>query len=247
MTNPTGLPETIAQAVLNETTLPAFPEGLTLARGHALAAQVAERVAGATGGDRQSAFKAGLTDAALQQRLGLDDAMIGHLYASRRLEPGVRLARRGKALIECELAVHVDDNGRPWAVAPALELVRLEFARPGDLTPASLAATNLGADGFVLGDAQPWSAALLDTLEALMVRLYRDDQLVFEARANQSLGGVQQATSWMLERIAALGWSRQGSTLLMTGTVGQALPFQPGEYRADYGALGEVRFSIADR
>lgn len=244
MTTVQTLPESIAQAVLGETTLPPLPEALTLQQGYALARQVAARLAEGSETGAFGALKAGLTDPALQSRFGLAEALIGHLYPGRRLECGARLAHRPRALIECELAVRVDRQGRPLAVGPALEFVHLDFARKQDLTPANLAAINLGADGFLLGDEAPWSTRTLDALEETAIRLYRDDVLLFEAPANRSLGGAEKALCWMLDSASRLGWALQEETVLMTGTVGQAIPFQPGEYRADYGVFGTVSFHI---
>ena len=138
MTNPTGLPETIAQAVLNETTLPAFPEGLTLARGHALAAQVAERVAGATGGDRQSAFKAGLTDAAI---CGVSfGGLVALHFAARRPE-----RTRALVLVSTPSPDWTPGARVQWYLR-APRLLAPVFAALASFLPAMLAVTQDPAD-----------------------------------------------------------------------------------------------------
>lgn len=95
----------------------------------------------------------------------------------------------------------------------------------------------------MVGNEHPWDEALA-TVADTTVRLRRNDELIFEAPAGGSLGGPAAAREWMLARAERLGWPLAEETVLLTGTVGQAVPFAPGEYRADYGALGSVAFSI---
>ncbi|ARB45774.1 hypothetical protein [Alloalcanivorax xenomutans] len=234
----------LAEAVTRHKTLPPLPPGLTETEGYQLARRLAEAVAG---DQAHCGLKAGLTDPRIQSHLGLKEAMLGHLYSNRRLEPGARLCSRGKAMIECELAVFVDAGGRPLSVAPALEFVNVDFARPEDLTPPNLAAINLGADAFMVGETRPWDELALASLDSARIQLYRENELLLDVPANTSLGGVAEASRWMLDKARRLGWPLGDETLLMTGTVGKPLAFVPGLYRADYGSFGSVSFTIDDQ
>ncbi|WP_133490752.1 hypothetical protein [Alcanivorax sp. 24] len=244
MTDLTSFVPLLAEAVCRHKTLPPLPPGLTEMEGYQLARQLAQAVVGEKA---LHALKAGLTDPRIQAHLGLYEVMLGHLYPNRRLQSGARLSRRGKAMIECELAVFVDAGGRPVSVAPALEFVNVDFARSEDLTPPNLAAINLGADAFLVGETQPWNDATLASLDTIRIELYRDEALLLEAPANSSLGGAVDGSQWMLDKARQLGWSLDGETLLMTGTVGKPLAFVPGVYRADYGPLGSLSFTIDDQ
>lgn len=234
----------IAEAIAGHRTLPALPKGWSLEEGYAIARQVAAEMNSATGAGRLPGLKAGLTDPAVQGHLGLKEAVLGHLYPARCLKTGARLAHRDKALIECELAIRVDSQGQPLSVAPVLEFVRVDFARREDMTPGNLAAINLGADAYLLGDDVPWSESVLAALDDTVIRLYRNDEPLFEANAAGSLGGPRKALDWMLGRADKLGWALHGETVLITGTVGKALPFECGEYRVDYGGFGSMTFHI---
>lgn len=244
MKTESALVTAIARSVIDGTRLPEFPQALSQQQADSVARQVAAAVAG---GDHPQAFaglKAGVTDAAVQKHLGLDEALIGHLYPGRRVEEGARLAMHRKALIECELAIQVNKQGRPLAVAPALEFVRLDFARREDLKPANLVATNLGAEAFLIGEARPWCAQTLATLRNEPVLLFRDGTLVFEAALVGSLGGPEAALDWMLGRAEERGWMPTCDTWLLTGTLGQAIPFEAGSWRVEYESLRPIHFRI---
>lgn len=248
MSNTQALAEAVARSVIDRTTLPAFPDQLSMEAAYVTARLAAARVAD---DDHKTAFaglKAGLTDAAIQQHFGLDEALIGHLYAGRQVSSGTSLPQHGKSLIECELAIRVDGEGRPLSVAPALEFVRLEFASRAEMTPANLVATNLGADTFLVGEPLPWGEQTLADLADASVRLLRDGEPLLETAIATSLGGPQKALAWMLAQARQRDWPLSGETVLLTGTVGQPIPFQPGAYRMEcrtgHGMLEALSFRI---
>lgn len=249
MSNTQTLAEAVARSVIERTPLPAFPDQLSMEAGYVVARLAAARVAD---DDHTTAFaglKAGLTDAAIQKHFGLEEALIGHLYVGRQISSGASLPHHGKSLIECELAIRVDGEGRPLSVAPALEFVHLDFASRADMTPANLVASNLGADTFLVGEPLPWCDQTLAELAGASVRLLRDGEPLLEASITASLGGPEKALAWMLAQARQRDWPLSGETVLLTGTVGQPVPFQPGAYRMEcqleHGTTRALSFRIA--
>lgn len=230
------LAERIAAAIAAHRAIPPLDAALDLDTAYAVQRRVSHLVdpSGAGG------IKVGVTAPAAQAHFGLDHALLGHLYAAHAQGPGAVLrAIPGRAL-ECEVAILVDADGQPQALAPAIEVVRVEFSRPADMTAANLVAINLGADAHVLGAFQPWSAEPAD----IAIRLERDGVAVNETRAAEALGGPARAIAWVQEEAPRRGLRLADGMVVMTGACGAVVPAVPGAYRADFGTLGELAFSV---
>jgi len=126
-----AFPDALAHAIAHRDVLPEFDGEHSLDEAYLLQRQVVElRARGAIGG-----IKAGVTAPALQGFFGVDHALLGRLYADSRLASGCTIPYLAGRNLECEFAVVVDGQGRPRAVAPAIEIVLLQFARVGRSTP----------------------------------------------------------------------------------------------------------------
>lgn len=227
----------LSDAIKAHRQLPTFTVDLTLQEAYDLQGLVAKKVspAGLAG------LKAGVTSNQLQQLFDIDHALMGRLYRSGQLSGEVVLPYLGKRSIECEIAIIIDARGLPKSAGPALEFVVLDFASREDMTGPNLVAGNLAADQFLAGEQLPWR----ESFEDIVVRLYRDDELVNEASMMESLGGPHAALDWMLSEADQRNIRISDGMLFMTGTCGQVIPALPGKYRADYGALGTITFSVA--
>lgn len=237
MTDHSELADRLATSVSGHKALPRFPADLSMTEGQAIQDQLVARMC--PGGS--AGLKAGVTSAALQKFFKLDNAVLGQLYPTGRLEPGAAIPHLEKLAIECEIGIVVDGDGQPKSVAPAIEFVHLDFAAPEDMTAANLAASNLAADRFMPGAPLPWR----DLYDDIIIRLSRDGALVNEASIMESLGGPGNALPWMLAEAKRRGIAVKEGMLLMTGTCGVVVPSQPGHYVADYGELGAINFTIA--
>lgn len=232
------LVQRIAEAIRTHQPLPAFPEGLTLAKGYEVQLEVANLVApaGFTG------IKAGVTSKQLQAIFGIDHALLGRLYRQGHLKSGATLPFIDKQLIECEIGITVDAQGQPVSAGPALEFAFAAFSSPTDATAPNLTAGNVAADKFLTGEQHPWR----ESYDDIIIRFYRDDELINEAPINESLGGPANAVTWIVREAKRYNIEIPDNTLLMTGACGQVIPAAPGVYRADYGDLGEVSFTITE-
>lgn len=218
--------------------LPEYPEALELDEAYRIQHQVTAALAsGNTGG-----IKAGVTTEAAQQFFGLNHALIASLYGDGRRSAGCTIPYLAGRTLECEVAVLVDAEGEPTAIAPAIETVLLNFARPEDLTAANLVACNLAAELFIVGEFIPWSGAFAD----LSMQLKRDGEKVNQAEMNDALGGPAKAAQWMWHEAQKRGFCCGEQTLLMTGACGATVPAEAGEYLGEYGPLGELRFTIGE-
>lgn len=235
MDDPTFVAE-IAEAVASHSALPEFNTELSLARAYELQHEVTKiRTSGAVGG-----IKAGVTAAMAQKFLQLDHALIASLYADSRLGNGDSFEAIPGRAIECEVAVGTNGHGEPLWIAPAIEIVLVNFARQSDMNAANLVASNLGADLFLVGDPVPWDEEFNDVTATLT----SGDQVLNNAAMTDALGGPVPGVGWMWAEAAKRGFELGRETLFMMGACGNVVPANEGHYLADYGKLGRIEFDV---
>ena len=200
-------------------------------------------------------YKSAANALALQTALGLSEPIVGALFARGERKPGDRIERTTyrTLLIETELGFRV---ARPidTPVASLAELrsamstcvPMIELADPGfgrtRFTGLDLIAANSAAAGFICG--KPHRADQLD-VNALHIRLSRDGATLHEARSGELMGNQWQALLWLVNKVIDTGYVIKPGQLFMTGALGGAHPATPGEYLAEFGALGEIRFHVS--
>ena len=234
---PNDFAQELASAIRANQPLPKFNEALDLEAAYALQHRVTKSIiSGPIGG-----IKAGVTAAPVQSFFGLDHALIASLYPEARQKSGDTLGYVEGRGIECEVAVLLDGNGRPKAIAPAIEFVFVKFSDQSDMIAANLVASNLGADAYLIGDFQPWSDGAFSALSAI---LSRDGKEISRANMNDAIGGPGPATDWIVQEAKMRGFDYREDTLIMTGACGALVPGDRGDYRMSIEGLGAVTFTI---
>jgi len=208
------------------------------------------------GGRPIGGYKAGFTSAEAQRKVGLREPIAGVLPESGRLASGaqVDLATFKRLMVEIEfgfvlrspilrrmrsaadLATYVRE------VVPVVELPDLNYENPVGLNGRDLVATNIAARAYVVG--KPLPVYDLAQLNAIEVKLYRDDALIDQGTGARALGDQREALLWLVNELVARGWSLLPGHVLITGTLGQINPGKPGRYRADYGGKGSLEFEV---
>lgn len=227
----------LAQAIKSHTPLPEFDLELDLQEAYRLQHEVtALRAPGSIGG-----VKAGVTASMVQQFFGLEHALLASLYADSQFGNGETIPYLEGRNVECEVAVIVDKDGVPKALAPAIEIVYVKFARDADMSAPSLVASNLGADLYMTGAFLPWDESLND----VSVELKRDGEVVNAASMTDALGGPVPGADWMWREARKRAFVCKGEeTLLLIGACGNVVPAEKGRYSADFGRLGKVDFAV---
>lgn len=185
-------------------------------------------------------IKAGVTAKAAQGYFGIDHALIASLYASSQHDAALNLPYLPGRKLECELAVIVDEHGTPKAIAPAIEIVLVQFARAEDMSASNLVVTNLGADKFIVGDFLDWAPSYEDASALLTL----NGETVNTAVMSDAIGGPEKSVPWIWNEALSRGFETRGDTLLLTGACGTVVPGERGHYIADFGALGNIEFEI---
>lgn len=206
-------------------------------------------------GDRVAGYKSAANALPLQNALGLSAPITGALFAGGERAAGSTIERANyrTLLIETEIGfraarsigVRVNSlaelRNATSTCMPMIELADPGFGR-ARFTGLDLIAANAASAGFISGVAQ--SAARVDANEA-RVCLSRDGVALHAAHGRDLMGDQWQALLWLVNKVVELGYVVEPGQLLMTGALGGAHPALPGEYVAEFGVLGEIRFSVA--
>lgn len=207
--------------------------------------------------DRIGGFKAGLTSQPAWERFGLSEPLAGVLPASGALTDGatVQVGDFRALKIETELAFIVaapivetlPDTAslRPKiaALAPAIELPDLAFTDMAALRGIDVIAANASAAQYIVGATYPVDSV---DFNALTIVLFRDDKEIGKGKATDAMGDPWLAALWLVNHTIAQGYVIEPGHVLLTGALGPLYPGEPGVYRADFGALGEIRFDVTE-
>ncbi len=219
-------------------------------------------------------YKAGITNPAMQRRLGVKEPVLGMLLKSMLLKNGSELSARfgavpmaegdlllrvgseeiNKAKTIEEAVKHID------AVIPFLELPDLTFVKGARLTGPMISAVNVGARYGVMGEVVPvdgtnngqeWIKRLQDMSVEIIIRETHEKELRRHSNGLGSavMGNPLNAVLWIRDAVAAEGGRLKKGDLLSVGNITALLPVKPGEtVRASYSGLtpkGSVTVSVS--
>ena len=207
-------------------------------------------------GDEETGWKVGLTSAAMQQMLGVDEPDFGRLLRSMRLENDADLRTQDLIAprIEPEIAfiLHTDLEGPDVSqadvlratqyVVPALEVIDSRV-RDWQIKIGDSIADNASGARYVLG-ADRLSPAGLD-LAGVRMDFSVDGEVVSSADASAVLGHPANAVAWLCNTLAPLGKAVKAGQVVLPGSLVGAVEATPGRlFRADFAGLGSVALHI---
>lgn len=205
--------------------------------------------------DEVAGYKSAANAPALQTALGLSEPIVGALFGRGERKMGDRIERTTyrTLLIETELGFRVARKiDSPLASVAELRsaistcVPMIELADPGfgrtRFTGLDLIAANSASAGFICGKSH--IADQID-VNGFQIRLSRDGAILHEARSGDLMGDQWQALLWLANKVIDAGYVIKPGLLFMTGALGGAHPALPGEYLAEFGALGDVRFRVS--
>ena len=234
----TNLARAMAKAIRTGGALPAMPPGLGLDEAYEIQKAFVEAVcSGAVAGR-----KAGMTAPASRKQFGIGHPLLGTLFTAGRMSPGVSFPAAPGVMIECEIGVVIGNDGAPQTAGPVIEVPRMAFAEGEEVTGPGFVACGISADRFIEGAQRP----LLDSYEHIRVTLTRNGETLSSAPASDALGGPVAALEWMLSESRSRGFPVDEHMLFITGACGGIHPALPGSYRADYGELGYIEFTVTE-
>ena len=208
-------------------------------------------------GGRIRGHKVGLTSAAMQRQMNVDQPDYGHLLArmfwpeqepiplSGFLQPRVEpetafvLAKplRGPGVTIADAIAAVG------FVLPALELIDSRI-RDWKIGLADTLADNATSGGVVLGGSPtPLSAA---DLRLAGCNLHKNGELAGTGAAGAVLGSPLRALAWLANTVGARGVELEAGQVILPGSVTAAIPVGPGDtVTATFAGLGRVTARFA--
>lgn len=217
---------------------------------------VADRIAlGATVVGR----KIGLTSAAVQEQLGVDQPDFGVLFADMNMTGLEQIPFDGllqpKAEAEIAFVLDRDLDGDDFSIATVYSAVKYAVAAleivdsritGWDLAIADTVADNASCGLFVLGDI-PLSLNRFRPHEVEMT-MYVDGHAASCGSGENCLGDPLNALAWLARTAAEHGEPLRGGQLVLSGALGPMVTIAPGmTIRAELGPLGEVTARFSER
>jgi 2-oxo-3-hexenedioate decarboxylase len=210
-------------------------------------------------GGEVAGYKGGYTSAAAQASMGIDGPLHGVLFRSGRLEaatkPKIKVSPNRALMVELEIGyVMATDVGTKLrvprqamttveALVPVIELpVNLGPLTEGDDTAVDAVAANIGSAQFIVGDAT--TPTDIQNLDTLAVSLQLDGATTHSAKGGDVKGGQAETLMQLINQIIEQGHVIHRGDIIICGALGGAKPGQKGNYRADFGKLGIIEFSL---
>ncbi|HKK75038.1 MAG TPA: hypothetical protein VJ953_08210 [Saprospiraceae bacterium] len=201
-------------------------------------------------------YKAALTSPNSQALLQTDHPAAGYLPKSGWVPDGDTILAAAYTLpfIEVELGYYLKETIRTSvpdlpslqalvaSVYPVIELPDIGFDSIQQVKLTSFIAHNAAAKQFITGTATPLNQA--PDLNTLTCQMYKDGQLLGEAKGADALGNQWEALRFLINQRVEMGEEIRPNDVLITGSLGRLYPFATGSYRATYGPLGELTFVI---
>lgn len=241
----------IAAALPRDEPIPDVPDSWSIDYAYALQKAVVMRIAPFT---LTAGYKAGLMDEASRARFGVGAPVSGVLFTAGQLAAGATLAADADDRLVAELEIgfvlardvvgplaeHMDPFELVREVVPVVELPNLNLAAPP--SAADVIGSNVSAWRFIVGAARPPLEGM--GANALQSRLLRDGNVVAEGRGDAVYGDQRAALRWLINDRIYRGAGITAGQLLITGTMTPATALAPGRYRAEFGELGVLEFTV---
>ncbi|MDX2760407.1 2-keto-4-pentenoate hydratase [Streptomyces europaeiscabiei] len=206
-------------------------------------------------GDRVAGHKIGLTSAAMQEQMGIDEPDSGVVVQSM-VAPGGCLLRPTDYMnprIETEIAFRL---GRDLAgpadmgtVRSAVVEVFLAFEvldtvyTSWDITLVDSIADNAACAGVITGQAIPFDPAR--DLAAEKIRVEADGVVAATGEGRDILGDPLKALVWLTHQLPVLGTPLRAGDIVLAGSVHASLPLTPGtHFRATSTQLPTVHLRV---
>jgi 2-keto-4-pentenoate hydratase len=205
--------------------------------------------------DKIAGFKAGLTSPEIQKKFGVEFPVSGVLFESgKKGDKAVIKTSDFKALmIETEIGFIVGKpithqikdvaelRGYVRAIMPVIELPDLGYEDLKKLKAVDIIASNVSSTQFIVGQGKGLNGL---NLNDVTVVLFLDGQVVNQGKGSDALGDQWETALWLVNFVVNQGWEIEPGQILITGVLGKMIPGKPGNYVADYGSLGKIRFEI---
>ncbi|MEH7018784.1 MULTISPECIES: 2-keto-4-pentenoate hydratase [Bacillus] len=209
-------------------------------------------------GQRVVGKKIGLTSAAMQNLLGVDQPDYGHLLDGMVIENGgeISLDKVMQPKVEAEIAfvlkkdlvgprvTEMDVLHATDYVLPSLEIVDSRIA-DWNIKLQDTIADNASSGLYVLG-GKPLSIHQLDLKQVGMV-LYKNGEIMNTGVGAAALGHPATCVAWLANKLFEYGITLKAGEVILSGALSAAINGEPGDhFQARFAHLGEVNVRFAN-
>jgi len=188
-------------------------------------------------------WKIGLNVPAVQEHLGLDGPVIGHLTEHSVIEPGSTWSVAGgtRICVEPEVAIHLGPDGGIAGFGPAIEVVDLD---PSISELHDILAGNVFHRGAVLGPVVQGLAAA--DLAGLTATVSRNGDVEQHARYADTGEDPDEVLRIVEKRLAAVGRSLEPGQVIIAGSLTPMVPVHEGDrVEVDLDRLGALGLGLS--
>jgi 2-oxopent-4-enoate/cis-2-oxohex-4-enoate hydratase len=202
-------------------------------------------------GDRVVGWKAGFTNATLQESYGVSEPVLGFLLASGVFGSGdaVPVSRFVSLGLEVEMAFVMKAALEGPGVTPASALLAVEGAVPsfelidfrmsGKPRGTDFVADGVLANAIVLGGPLTPVSGLDLSLEGVVYE--ENGQRVATATAAEVMGNPLNSLAWLANALGKLGGRLRAGDIVLTGSISKVFRPKAGDsVRASFTRLGSV-------
>ncbi len=207
-------------------------------------------------GARVIGHKVGLSSAAMQQMMGVDEPDYGHLLDDMAVFENipVPVANYLYPRVEVEVGFILADDlpgancteddvlAATAAFAPSIELIDTRI-KNWQIKLCDTIADNASSAGWVLGTGRV-SPKDID-ITAIDAVLRCNGEVIAEGRSDAVLGNPVTAVAWLARKVDSFGVRLRAGDVVLPGACMRAIDARPGdEFVADFTGLGSVRLSF---
>lgn len=207
-------------------------------------------------GARVVGHKVGLSSAAMQQMMGVDEPDYGHLladmevYEDKPVPAGTFLLPRVEVEVGFILADDLPGEGcteddvlaATAAYVPSIELIDTRIT-DWKIKLCDTIADNASSAGWVLGKERV-SPKDVD-IRGIDAVLTRNGDVVAEGRSDAVLGNPVTAVAWLARKVDQFGVRLRAGDIVLPGSCTRAIDARPGDdFLARFDGLGSVRLSF---
>jgi len=222
---------------------------LTLEQGYAIQQSLAKALV--ERGDRVIGWKAGFTNAALQESYGVREPVLGFLLGSGVFSSGdaVPVSRFVGLGLEVEMGFVMRADLSGPGVTPASALLAVEGAMPcfelidfrlsGKPRVSDIVADDVYANAIVLGGPLTPVTGLDLSLEGVVYE--ENGERVATAAAAEVMGNPLNSLAWLANALGRLGATLRTGDVVLTGSISKVFRPKTGDaLRASFTRLGSV-------
>jgi len=196
--------------------------------------------------------KVGLSSAAMQAMMGIDEPDYGHLLSDMVLAEGkpIDTARYCSPRIEVEIGyvlgaplpgadcTEADVLAATEYLVPSIELIDSRIT-DWDISLADTIADNASSAAVILGAGRIAPSEV--DIGAIAAVLYRGEEEIARGQASAVLGDPTRAVAWLARKVASFGVRLEAGHVILPGSCTRAIDARPGDsFRADFSAIGSV-------